>query len=584
MKALLSVADKSGLIPFAQKLDALNISLIASGGTAAQIREAGLSVQDVADLTGAPEMLGGRVKTLHPAVHGGILARETDRDQTDMAQQGYSLIDLVICNLYPFQQTIAQDGVTIPEAIEQIDIGGVTLLRAAAKNFERVTVICDPSDYDGVITELQENGAVSIETRQRLSLKAFNHTADYDQAISSYLRQQFHETSQQTLALRYGTNPHQKPAQLYTLSGNLPITVVNGSPGYINLLDALNSWQLVRDLKAALGLPAAASFKHVSPAGAAVAVPLTEAEAKAYFVDDLDLSPLAVAYARARGADRMSSYGDWIALSDRVDVATARLIRREASDGVIAPAYDDEALAILQKKKGGNYPIVQIDPDYQPSETEIRQVFGLYLAQRHNDLQISPDLLSNIVSDSKDLPETAIRDLTVATIGLKYTQSNSVCYALNGQLIGVGAGQQSRVHCTRLAGDKADIWWLRQHPAVLNLAFRTKLSRPEKNNAIDLYLLDDMSQAERQAWETSFDQVPVPLSADAKSEWLAGLQQVALSSDAFFPFRDSIDRAQRSGVQYVIEPGGAARDDVVIEAANEYGMTLIFSGTRLFHH
>lgn len=584
MLSIISVADKTGLPELAQRLHDLSISLIASGGTAKTIRELGLPVQDVSDLTGAPEMLGGRVKTLHPAVHAGILARDSAQDQADMSAQGHQMIDLVICNLYPFQQTIAQADVSMAEAIEQIDIGGVTLLRAAAKNFERVTVICDPADYDQILRELAANGQTSLETRQQLALKAFNHTADYDQAIAGYLREQYHAGSQQSLALRYGANPHQKPAQLYTLAGNLPMTVLNGSPGYINLLDALNSWQLVKELKVALGQPAAASFKHVSPAGAAIAVPLTEAEAQSYFVADMDLSPLAVAYARARGADRMSSYGDWIALSDQVDASTARLIRREASDGVIAPGYEADALEILRQKKGGSYPVVQIDFDYQPSQTEIRQVFGLYLAQRHNDLQIDRTLLNNIVSRSKTLPEEASRDLIVATIALKYTQSNSVCYALNGQVIGVGAGQQSRVHCVRLAGDKADIWWLRQHPQVRNLSFRAKLSRPEKNNAIDLYILDDMLPVERQAWETSFEQVPAPLSETERADWLSQLQNVALSSDAFFPFRDSIDRAHRSGVKYVIEPGGAARDDVVIQAADEYDMTLIFSGVRLFHH
>lgn len=584
MLTIISVADKTGLAELAQNLHRLSFDMIASGGTAKAIRGLHIPVRDVADLTGAPEMLGGRVKTLHPAVHAGILARETASDLADMTAQGHHLISLVICNLYPFQQTIAQPNVSVAEAVEEIDIGGVTLLRAAAKNFERVTVICDPADYDRVLKEIEEQGQTSLETRQQLALKAFNHTADYDQAISGYLRQQYHANSDQSLALRYGANPHQKPAQLYTLTGTLPITILNGSPGYINLLDALNSWQLVKELKLALAQPAATSFKHVSPAGAAIAVPLSEAEAKAYFVDDMDLSPLATAYARARGADRMSSYGDWIALSDRVDKTTARLIGREASDGVIAPDFEADALEILRKKKGGNYPVIQIDFDYQPSTTEIRQVFGLYLAQRQNDLQIDRSLLTNIVAGNPNLPETAIRDLLVATIALKYTQSNSVCYALNGQVIGVGAGQQSRVHCTRLAGDKADIWWLRQHPNVLNLPFRAKLSRPEKNNAIDLYILDDMVPVERKAWEANFDQLPAPLSETERAEWLAQLHNVALSSDAFFPFRDSIDRAQRSGVKYVIEPGGAARDDVVIQAANDYDMTLIFSGIRLFHH
>ena len=584
MQAILSAYDKTDLSEFAQKLHQLSYSLIASGGTATLIREADIPVRDVADLTGAPEMLGGRVKTLHPAVHGGILARDTADDQADMAAQGYQPINLVVCNLYPFQQTIAQEGVTIPDAIEQIDIGGVTLLRAAAKNFDRVTVVCDPADYEQVIREIEATGDTSPATRQQLALKAFNHTANYDAAISGYLRTQLATESDQTLTLRYGANPHQKPAQLFTLEGNLPLSVLNGAPGYINLLDALNSWQLVQELKGALQLPAAASFKHVSPAGAAVAVPLNEAEAKAYFVDDLALSPLATAYARARGADRMSSFGDWIALSDTVDPVTAKIISREVSDGIIAPSYEPEALEILARKKQGNYPILQMDPAYTPSDMELRQVFGLYLTQQRNDLQIDHSLLTNIVSARKYLSENAKRDLLVATIAVKYTQSNSVCYAVNGQVVGTGAGQQSRVHCVRLAGDKVDNWWLRQHPRVLAFDFAPKLSRADKNNAIDLFILGNMTPAERESWATCFATLPEPLTAQERAEWLAQLDEVALSSDAFFPFRDSIDRAHQSGVKHAIEPGGANRDDNVIQAADEYNMTLIFSNVRLFHH
>jgi phosphoribosylaminoimidazolecarboxamide formyltransferase/IMP cyclohydrolase len=580
-QAILSLSDKTGLVDLAQTLRDLDIDLIASGGTARAIRQAGFPVRDVADLTGAPEMLGGRVKTLHPAVHGGILARNTGADQADLAAQGYRPISLVFCNLYPFQQTVAREDVSLAEAIEEIDIGGVTLLRAAAKNFERVTVVCDPADYNTVLAELASGRETSLATRQRLALKAFHHTAAYDAAISAYLREQFEA---QSLPLRYGMNPYQKPAQVYTASGELPITVLNGAPGFINLLDALNSWQLVSELKTALGLPAAASFKHVSPAGAGVAVPLSDSEAKAYFVDDMDLSPLATAYARARGADRISSYGDWIALSDEVDLSTAKVIGREVSDGVIAPAYAPEALALLSKKKGGGYPVLQIDPAYTPPEMETRQVFGLHLLQRRNQFQIDEGLLTNIVSAGKGLPDSAKRDLLIATIALKYTQSNSVCYALNGQVIGLGAGQQSRIHCTRLAGHKVDLWWLRQHPRVLDLRFKSGVRRADKNNAIDLFLIDEMSAAERAEWESAFEQLPTFFTAAERAQWLAQLDEVALSSDAFFPFRDSIDRAQRSGVKYVIEPGGALRDDTVIQAADEYGMTLIFSGLRLFHH
>ncbi len=583
-QALFSVSDKMNVVQLAQGLSELGFALLASGGTAKTIRAAGIPVTDIAEVTGAPEMLGGRVKTLHPAVHGGILARDIPADRADLAAQGYDFIEVVVCNLYPFEQTIARENVMPSEAIEQIDIGGVTLIRAAAKNYARVTVLCDPADYAAVLAELQSAGETALATRERLALKAFEHTAAYDAAISGYLRGQFPHTKSQ-LQLRYGANPHQKPAMIFSTRGALPITVLNGAPGYINLLDALNGWQLVRELRAALDAPAAASFKHVSPAGAAVAAPLSAEQAQAYFVDDLgDLSPLATAYARARGADRMSSFGDWIALSDTVDVSTARIISREVSDGVIAPGYAPEALEILRQKKKGRYTVVQIDPDFEPDALEYRTVFGLTLAQKRNDAAITRDVLSNIVSAEKYLSPEAIRDLLVATIALKYTQSNSVCFALDGQVIGLGAGQQSRIHCTRLAGDKADNWWLRQHPAVLGLHFKPETPRAVKSNAVDLYISGEMTESERAAWAESFETVPQPLSAEMKADWQAKLRGVSVSSDAFFPLRDNIDRAARSGAQFVLEPGGSVRDEAVIHAADEYGMTLIFSGVRLFHH
>ena len=386
------------------------------------------------------------------------------------------------------------------------------------------------------------------------------------------------------LPLRYGCNPHQAPARVYVKDGALPFKLLNSSPGYINLLDALNSWQLVKELKHALDLPAAASFKHVSPSGAAVGLPLSAALQQAYFVDDLELSSLATAYARARGVDRMSSFGDWVALSDLVDVSTARLISREVSDGVIAPAYEAEALEILRNKKGGKYVVLQMDPDYEPEPIETRQVYGITLEQRPNDRPVTVADFENIVTENRDLPESAIRDMIVAWIALKYTQSNSVCYAVDGQTIGVGAGQQSRIHCARLAGTKADLWWLRQHPATLGLKFKAGTSRPEKDNAIDQFLRDDVTLAERAGWGDIFEEIPEQLSADQKRSWLDQLQNVVLGSDAFFPFRDSIDRAVQTGVRYVLEPGGSNRDDVVIEACDQYGMVMVFSGIRLFHH
>lgn len=386
------------------------------------------------------------------------------------------------------------------------------------------------------------------------------------------------------LTLRYGCNPHQKPARVYMQDGDLPIRVLNGSPGYINFLDALHSWQLVRELKSLLNLPAAASFKHVSPAGAAVAVPMSPEVAKASFVDDLELSYVAVAYARARGADRMSSFGDFAALSDPVDVPTARILNREVSDGVVAPGYEPEALEILRKKRGGKYNVLEIDPTYEPPQLEHREVFGITFEQRRNDIALGDELLRNVVTRKKDIPESARRDLIVAQVALKYTQSNSVCFAYDGQVIGVGAGQQSRVHCTRLAAGKADRWFLRQHPAVLSLTFKDGTKRADKNNAIDQFLEEDLSDAERAAWEQNFDSVPARLTLEQRREWLDAISGVCLASDAFFPFRDSIDRASRSGVSYVVQPGGSLRDDAVIEACDQYGMAMAFTGVRLFHH
>ncbi|KAM9817334.1 bifunctional purine biosynthesis protein ATIC [Neosynchiropus ocellatus] len=532
-------------------------------------------------------MLGGRVKTLHPAVHGGILARKTPADAADMDKLGYSLVRVVVCNLYPFVKTVSNPNVSVEDAVEQIDIGGVTLLRAAAKNHARVTIVCDPTDYLLVAKEMESSAEkdTTLETRRTLALKAFTHTAQYDDAISDYFRAQY-SCGVSQLPLRYGMNPHQAPAQLYSLRPKLPLTVVNGSPGFINLCDALNAWQLVRELKGALCLPAAASFKHVSPAGAAVGVPLTEEEAQVCMVHDMmeTLSPLATAYARARGSDRMSSFGDFIAVSDVCDVPTAKIISREVSDGIVAPGYEDEALKILAKKKGGKYCVLQMDPDYEPDEAEVRVLFGLHLKQRRNGAKIDKEFFTNVVSEGT-LSEEAVRDLTVATIAVKYTQSNSVCYAKDGQVIGIGAGQQSRIHCTRLAGDKADNWWLRHHPRVLTMKFRSGVKRAEMANAIDQYVSGTIGEGpDLEVWKSMYEELPEPLSAADKKSWISSLKAVAVSSDAFFPFRDNIDRARRSGVQFIAAPAGSAADEVVINACNELGITLVHTNRRLFHH
>lgn len=542
--ALLSVSDKAELVPFAKSLQELGLKLIASGGTAKQLRDAGLTVKDVSDITGAPEMLGGRVKTLHPAIHAGILSRPTD--EAEIKKHGFEFIQIVVCNLYPFENTVSKPDVKIADAVENIDIGGVALLRAAAKNHERVTVICNPADYPEIVAEIRQFGDTQKETREKLALKAFTHTSTYDSVISDYFRKTYSNNGSQ-INLRYGMNPHQKPAQIFTTLENLPLKVVNAAPGFINLCDALNGWQLVKELKQALGLPAATSFKHVSPAGAAVGVPLTEEEAKVCMVDDVlnTLTPLAIAYARARGADRMSSFGDFVALSDTCDLPTAKLISREVSDGIIAPGYTPEALEVLKKKKNGSYCVLQIDPDYEPSPIERKTLFGMTLEQKRNDAIIDKNLFQNVVTSNKSLPDYAVRDLIVATIALKYTQSNSVCYAKNGQVIGIGAGQQSRIHCTRLAGDKADNWWLRHHPKVLGMNFKAGVKRAEISNAIDNYVGDtvgkDMPLAQ---FNAIFNQVPEFLTEQERRSWSKKLSEVALGSDAFFPFRDNIDRAR----------------------------------------
>jgi len=588
--AIVSVYDKTGLLDLAKGLVQQNVRILASGGTSKMIRESGFPVEDISAITKAPEMLAGRVKTLHPAVHAGILARNLASDEKDLAEQNIDKVDYVICNLYPFKDTVAKINVTVPEAVEEIDIGGVTLIRAAAKNHSRVTILSDPKDYAEFLKEL-EAGEIKESSRKLYALKAFEHTADYDAAISDFFRKQYAADGQQYLPLRYGANPHQKPASAFVKEGNLPFKVLGGSPGYINLLDALNSWALVKELKKALGKPAAASFKHVSPAGAAIGEPLDADERKVYMVDDIpgiETSGLAQAYARARGADRMSSFGDMIALSDTVDVPTASIISKEVSDGVIAPGYEPAALEILKKKKGGRYLVLQMDPEFEPSKTETRTVYGINLTQGRNDVEISPESFKNIITpkNAGPLSESALRDLTVATIAVKYTQSNSVCYAARGQIVGLGAGQQSRIHCTRLAGDKADNWWLRFHPRVLGIKWKKGTKRPDKSNAIDLLVSGQLPKkgAERELFEAAFEEVPAAFTEEEKEEWMSKLTDVVVSSDAFFPFTDNVYRTARSGVKYIAAPGGSQNDQPVFETAEKHGITFVEQSIRLFHH
>lgn len=585
--AIFSAFDKTGMVEFATVLQEAGLQLVASGGSAKRLREAGLTVRDVSDITNFQEMLGGRVKTLHPAIHGGILARQNlALDAADMERLGLQYVQVVVCNLYPFVEATSKPETSIDEAIEQVDIGGVTLLRAAAKNHQRVTIVCDPDDYDRLASEFAAKGDSSEPTRRALAVKAFEHTQTYDMHIANYFRRQYLASNQ--LSLRYGMNPHQKPAQVYMMGGRLPFSVLNGKPGYINLLDALNGWQLVRELKAATQLPAAASFKHVSPAGAAVGVPLDGPQAKLCMVDDLDwahLSQVAAAYARARGADRMSSFGDFIAISDRVDLDTARIISREVSDGIIAPDYEAQALELLSKKKQGAYCVLQIDPEFEPkNDRDLKIIFGVRLEQAANRALIDKSLFEpkNIVTRHKKLEdEQALRDMLIATIAVKYTQSNSVVYAKDGQVIGIGAGQQSRIHCTRLAGDKADNWYLRLHPRVQQMKFQKRLKRADISNLVDLFVNNQIGQA---AVDAQLETPAKLLTETEKREWLAGLKNVVVSSDAFFPFSDNIDRAHQSGAKYIVSPGGSTMDQAVIDSCDKYGITLVHTGLRLFHH
>ncbi len=386
------------------------------------------------------------------------------------------------------------------------------------------------------------------------------------------------------IILKYGCNPHQGSAKIYMKNKSLPFEILNGKPGYINFMDAFNSWQLVKELKQTIGLPAAASFKHISPAGAAVGIPLSDVLKKAYFVEDIELSPMASAYARARGADRMSSFGDWAAISDIVDLPTATILKKSVSDGVIAPGYTEEALALLMKKKKGNYCIIKMDADYEPEEIEKRDIYGITFEQKRNDILLKQEMLNNIVTNNKNITDDARRDLLISMITLKYTQSNSVCFVLDGQVIGVGAGQQSRIHCTRLAASKADIWYLRQHPSVLNLSFKEGISGPNKDNVIDQYLRNDTTTVEMKEWSEVLNEMPRRLTKEAKVAWISNLSGVSLGSDGFFPFRDNIDRAVQSGVKYIVQPGGSVRDDIVIKACNEYNIAMACSNIRLFHH
>ena len=512
-----------------------------------------------------------------------------------MKENGIKKIDLVVLNLYAFEDTVAK-GYNFETCIENIDIGGPSMLRSSAKNHAAVTICSSPLQYAELMEEMKtHDGCTTIELRRRFAAEAFALSAKYDAAISSWFAKQLNPEQKTDVIvtrpylpvreLKYGVNPHQKPAGLYRhLNSDLPFEVVFGNPGYINLCDALNSWMLVKEARQALGVVAAASFKHVSPAGCAIAVPLTEVECKAYEVSDPNISGAALAYLRARNADPMSSFGDFAAISDVVDESAAKFIATCISDGIIAAGYTPEALEILKKKKNGAFIILQGKPDFKMPEMEFRELHGAVLAQRHNDAVPSREQMTNVVTEAKEIPESAMNDMILGNICLKYTQSNSVGYARNGQMIGVGAGQQSRIDCVKLAARKAALWYLRQHPKVLGLQFKKGVKKQDRVNARVRYIEGDFTEVEYEQWKQMFEVVPEPLTQEEKDAFVKTMHDITLCSDAFFPFRDNIDQASKYGVKYIAQPGGSIQDAGVTEAANSYGMVMVHTGMRLFHH
>ncbi|CAI5703357.1 unnamed protein product [Peronospora effusa] len=596
-RALLSVSDKTSIVELATYLSQHGVELLSTGGTAKALRDAKLPVVDVSTYTGSPEIMDGRVKTLHPRIHGGLLGvRGNAQHEADMAANGIQNIDLVVLNLYAFEAAVANGG-DFDTCIENIDIGGPSMLRSSAKNHKAVVICTSPTQYPALIQELETNKnsfSTSIDFRRSYAAAAFSLAASYDSSISSWLNGQLGNAAptvtrvyKNEFALKYGCNPHQIPAAILSRVGSkLPFTVLNGTPGYINLLDAANAYQLVRELRLSLNLPAAASFKHVSPAGAAVAVDLEEGLHAAYEVGNVKLTPLSLAYLRARNADPLSSFGDFVAVSDVVDEATAKILKREVSDGIIAPGYEPAAFEILKAKKGGKFIVLEADPSFVLPDVEYREVAGITFAQKRNDVMVSAEkhLADVQTSGAGPLTDAKKRDLVLAAITLKYTQSNSVGYAKDGQMIGVGAGQQSRVDCVKLAGRKVAIWHLRQHPKVQGLAFKSSVKRQERVNARVRYIEGDMAPAELESFNALFETVPEPLTVAEKEEFLQILTDVSLASDAFFPFRDSIDHATKLGVKFITQPGGSTRDCDVKAACEEFGITMAFSNLRLFHH
>ncbi|KAL7477144.1 hypothetical protein ACHAW6_002995 [Cyclotella cf. meneghiniana] len=608
-RALLSVSDKSSLIPLAQFLHSKNVHILSTGGTAKSIRDAGIPVTDVSEYTGSAECLDGRVKTLHPKIHGGLLGvRGNEKHEADMKEHDIGKIDMTILNLYPFESTV-NSGAGFEQCIENIDIGGPSMLRSTAKNHAFTTIVTSPDQYEEVMECMEKNGGgTTLELRRRFAARAFALSAKYDGMIANWFGEQLAKDGgekgtsvvtrvyEPAFQLKYvtqipGCNPHQKPAAILSpLNKKLPFQILNGTPGYINLLDAANAYLLVKELRQATNLAAASSFKHVSPAGAAAAVHLTDIECAAYEITPEDaskLTPSALAYLRARNADPMCSFGDYAAVSDVVDEDTALILKKEVSDGIVAPGYTPAALEILKAKKGGKFIILEANPDFVPDDVEYREVYGMTFAQKRNDVIITAEhMTKNVVTKGgvSSLTDAAIRDMIVASICVKYTQSNSVGFAKDGMMVGVGAGQQSRVDCVKLAGRKVKTWYLRQHPKVLGLKFKEGVKRQDRVNARVRYIEGDFTPEERMRWETQFVVTPDALSEEEKEEFMKQATGVTISSDAFFPFRDSIDHASKVGVCYVVQPGGSVQDRQVAECCDDYGMVMSFTDVRLFHH
>jgi len=591
--ALISVFDKSGLKELGEFLAEHKVHVLSTGGTSVKLREFGCTVQDVADYTGSPEILDGRVKTLHPKVHGGLLAaRGNKRHREEMDEHSIRAIDLVVVNLYPFRDAVAKGG-DFATCIENIDIGGPAMMRASAKNNASVAIATSPDQYPLIMQQMRETGScTTLEFRKNLAAAAYALTSSYDAMVAGWLGGEVSQPPPlKTVAfrverpLKYGCNPHQLPAGLCAVDGRpLPFEVLAGTPGYINLLDAVNAWQLVHELAQATGKPAAASFKHVSPAGAAIGMPLSEEEVKVFEVVGKPLTPVAMAYVRARNADPMCSFGDFVAISHKVDVATAAILKIEVSDGIIAPDFEPEALEILKAKKGGKFIVLKADASFSPPDMEFRMAGGAGFMQKRNDKICDGSFLQKVVTKKTELSEAAKLDMLLGMIAIKYTQSNSVGYSKDGMIIGIGAGQQSRVDCVKLAGRKLSTWRLRFHPKVMALTFKEGVKRQDRVNARVRYIEGDMQEAEYAVWVKNFESAPPALTADEKAAFMKELDGVTIASDAFFPFRDSIDCASQLGVKYVAQPGGSVADAEVIGACDGYGMTMAFTDLRLFHH